>query len=74
MHAGILANLNQGRRQLASTLDGLHESARANLHVEHKRLGAFGKLLAHNRAGNQRDGLNRAGDIAQGIELLVGGR
>ena len=74
MHAGILANLHQGRCQLASALDGLHECARANLHVEHQRLGAFGKLLAHDRAGNQRDGLDRAGHIAQGVELLVGRR
>ncbi len=60
--------------QDAGCLDILHEGTGAHLHVEHQRLGALGDLLAHDRAGYQRDRLDRAGDVAQGVEQLVGGR
>ncbi len=58
--------------QLAGPGRVLHERARADLHVEHERVGALGDLLAHDRAGDQRDRLDRAGDVAQRVELLVG--
>ncbi|PRC61386.1 hypothetical protein C6A85_09430, partial [Mycobacterium sp. ITM-2017-0098] len=35
-------------------------------------MGALCDLLAHHRAGNQRKGLRRAGDVAQRIDLAVG--
>ena len=50
----------------------LHEGARADLHVEHQGVGALGDLLGHDRAGDQRDRLDRAGHVAQGVELAVG--
>jgi hypothetical protein len=52
----------------------LHERARADLDVEHKRARALGDLLAHDRARDERDGLDGAGDVTQRVELLVGGR
>ena len=36
-------------------------------------LGAFGDLLAHDRAGDEGDRLDRAGHVPQGVELAVGG-
>ena len=45
-----------------------------DLDVEHERAGALGDLLAHDRRGDERDGLDGAGDVAQGVELLVGRR
>ncbi|CAB4966772.1 unannotated protein [freshwater metagenome] len=50
-----------------------HESTRPGLHVEHQSPGAFGDLLAHDARCDERDRLDRAGHIAQRIELLVGG-
>ena len=50
----------------------LHERAGAELHVEHERVGALGDLLRHDARGDQRDRLDRAGDVAQRVELLVG--
>ena len=35
--------------------------------------GALGDLLAHDRGGDERDRLDGAGDVAQRVELLVGG-
>ena len=36
--------------------------------------GALGDLLAHDRGGDERDRLDGAGHVAQGVELAVGGR
>ena len=36
-------------------------------------VGALGDLLAHDRAGDQRDRLDGGRDVAQGVELAVGG-
>ena len=52
----------------------LHEGAAAGLHVEHEGVDALGDLLAHDRRADERDALDRAGDVAQRVELLVGGR
>ena len=60
--------------QLAGLARLLHERAAAHLHVEHERLGALGDLLRHDRAGDERDRLDRAGDVAQRVELAVGRR
>ena len=46
----------------------------ADLHVEHQSAGALGDLLAHDGAGDQRDGLDGPGDVTQRVELLVGRR
>ena len=47
---------------------------RAALDVEHQRVAALGDLLAHHRRGDQRDALDRRRDVAQRVQLLVGGR
>ena len=57
-----------------ASLDRLHERAAARLHVQHQRVDALGDLLAHDRRRDQRDALDRAGHVAQRVELLVRGR
>ncbi len=47
---------------------------RADFDVEHQRAGALGELLAHDRAGDQRQRLDGAGDVAQRVDLAVGRR
>jgi hypothetical protein len=66
------AELDHGLGQLAGVGEVLHERAGADLHVQHQRAGALGDLLAHDRAGDQRDRLDRAGDVAQRVQLAVG--
>ena len=61
-------------RELASAFGIGEERAGAELHVEHQRVGAFGDLLRHDRRRDERDRLDRAGDIAQRVELVVGRR
>ena len=58
--------------ELPGARDVLHERAGADLDVQHERAGALGDLLAHDRARDERDRLDGAGDVAQGVELLVG--
>ena len=53
---------------------GLHERAAAGLDVEHQRVDALGDLLAHDRRADERDALDRAGHVAQRVQLLVGRR
>ena len=65
--------LHHGAGQLPRRRRSLHERAGADLDVEHQRAGALGDLLAHDRAGDQRDRLDRAGDVAQRVQLAVGG-
>ena len=72
-HPVRVAQLHHGGRQLARLGLGLQERPAADLDVEHQRFGAFGQLLAHHRAGDQRQRLRRRGDVAQRIDLAVGG-
>ena len=60
------------RASSRACVDVLHEGAGADLDVEHERAGALGDLLAHDRRRDQRDGLDRARDVAQRVQLLVG--
>ena len=50
----------------------LHEGPPAHLHVEDQAVEALGQLLGHDRRGDQRDRLHRAGGVAQGVEAAVG--
>ena len=50
------------------------QRAGTDLHVEHQRAGPLGDLLAHHRAGDQRQRFDRGGDVAQRVELRVGRR
>ncbi len=45
-----------------------------DLDVEHERAGALGDLLAHDGGGDERHARHGARDVAQRIQLLVGGR
>ena len=51
-----------------------HEGAGAGLDVHDQRLQAAGELLGQDRGGDQRDALDRRGDVADGVEAAVGGR
>ncbi|OUJ75016.1 hypothetical protein BXA17_20000 [Acinetobacter baumannii] len=51
---------------LASTSAGS-----TGLDIEDEAVGALCDLLAHDRRSDQRDGLDGAGNVAQGVELLV---
>ena len=50
------------------------ERAAAGLHVEHQAVESLGQLLGHDAGGDERDRLDRAGDVAQRVEPLVGRR
>ena len=49
-----------------------HERAAAGFDVEQDAVAARRDLLAHDRRGDQRDALDRAGHVAQRVELFVG--
>ena len=55
-----------------ASLEVLHERPRAGLDVEQDRVGAAGQLLAHHARGDQRDVVDRRGDVAQRVHRLVG--
>ena len=57
----------------AGVLGRPHERAGAALHVEDERRGALGELLGEDARGDERDGGDGARDVAQRVELAVGG-
>ena len=61
------------REQLGG-LPGPHERARAHLHVEHQPVQILGELLAQDARRDERDGVHRRGDVAEGVEPPVGRR
>ncbi len=73
-HAVGLAEADHRAGELAGPVLVGEEGAGAHLHVEHQGVGSLGDLLAHDRRGDERDGLDGAGDVAQGVELAVGRR
>src|SRR5258707_673965 len=56
------------------TGDVLHEGSRTHLHIEHQRIDPLRELFAHDRAGDQGNTVDRAGDVAQRVQFLVRGR
>ena len=72
-HAVLLAEGDHRLGELARPLVAGHERAAADLDVEDERAGSLGDLLGHDRAGDERDGLDRPGDVAQRVEPAVGG-
>ena len=70
--AAVLAERDAQLGQLARGVEVLHERARAGLDVEQDRVGAAGQLLAHDARGDQRDVVDRRGDVAQRVHRLVG--
>ena len=51
-----------------------HESAVADLDVEHEGLGAFGQLLGQDRRRDERDAFDRRGHVPERVEFFVGRR
>ena len=70
--AHSLAGFNHQLGQKRGVFLGLHERARARFHVQHQPVDALGQLLAHDRGANQVGAFDRAGNVAQRIELAVG--
>ena len=66
------ARLDQKIGKMRGILFALHECARAHFHVQHKRVDPLRQLLAHDRAANQGRAFHRGGDVAQGVQLLIG--
>ena len=66
------ADRHQRLGQLAGCRERLHERAAAGLDVEHERVDPLGDLLAHDRGADEGNALDRAGDVAQRVQLLVG--
>jgi hypothetical protein len=61
-------------RQLLRHGRRVGKGAVAHLDVHHQPLQAGGQLLGQDAGGDQRHDLDRGGDIADGVEALVGGR
>ena len=57
----------------ARLVERLHERPVPDLDVEHDRLGAARELLRHDRARDQGNDVHSRRDVAERIELLVGG-
>jgi hypothetical protein len=68
----LLADRHHRLRQLSCPRPVLHEGAGADLDVEDEGSGALGDLLRRDRAGDQRDRLDGAGDVAERVEPAVG--
>ena len=71
--AAGLADRDHGTGEGERVVLLFHEGALAELHVEHERVDALGEFLAHDAGADERDALDGAGDIAERVELLVGG-
>ena len=74
LHAAphALADLDHGLREFDGLGHGLHECAGSDLDVEQDAARTRGELLAHDRAGDKRYAAHGRGDVAQGIDELVG--
>ena len=70
----VAAEVHHRAGELARGVQVLHEGARSDLDVQDEGSRALGDLLAHDGAGDQRDRLHGRCDVAQRVELLVGGR
>ncbi|MNB96233.1 hypothetical protein D3C75_434310 [compost metagenome] len=73
---GVPAELGADVHHRLGQRDGivqrLHERAAAGLHIEHDGVRAGGDLLAHDGAGDKRDGIHGCGYVPQRVQLLVG--
>ncbi len=72
--AGAVGDGHQALRQVAGHLFGVAEGAGAAFDVHHQPVEAGRDLLAQDRAHDQRDRFDAAGDVAHGIEPPVGRR
>ena len=71
--AGAMPELEHLLREHPRVVERLHERAVADLHVEDDRVGARRELLRHDRRRDQRHDVDGRRDVAQRVELLVGG-
>ncbi len=51
-----------------------HERAVAGFYVEHQRVNSLRHFFAHDGGGDQVGAFDCGGDVAQGVELFIGGR
>ena len=72
--AVALGDPGEPHRERARVGFGFHERAAADLDVEHERADALGDLLAEDRRADERDALDRAGDVAQRVHAPIGRR
>src|ERR671925_1756178 len=70
---GAAPELEHRLGELSRVVERLHEGAVADLDVEDDRVRPGRDLLGHDARGDQRDVLDRRRDVAQGVQLLVGG-
>ena len=68
-----LAGLDHELGEEGSVFLVFHERARAGFHVEHERIDSFRQFLAHDGRADQVWTLDRAGDVAEGVEFAIGG-
>lgn len=69
----VTAKVHHRAGKLARGVQVLHESTRPYLHIQDEGARALGDLLAHDRAGDERNRLHRRSNITQGVEPLVSG-
>jgi hypothetical protein len=67
------ADLDHHLRQCLCVLGSAHEGTAAAFDVQHDRARTGRQLFTHNRGGDQRNGVDRCGDVAQRIQLFIGG-
>ena len=67
----MLANRNHGICQLNCGINVFHKGAGTTLNVQQNAIGAGSDLLAHDARCNQRHRVNRCGNVAQRIKLLI---
>lgn len=73
LHAEELADADHGVGEGLGLLARFHESAGAVFDIEHEAVQAFSEFFAHDGGGDEGDGGDGAGDVAQGIEFFVSG-
>src|SRR6202142_3718996 len=71
--AHALAGLDHQFREIFGIGGLLHERAAAGLHIEHERVDSLRHLFAHDGGADQEGAFDGRGDVAQGVELLIGG-
>ena len=70
-HGG--ARIDESAVPVAGVVEVFHEGAGAAFDVQHECVDALGHFLGHDGGDDQRDGGHGGGDVAQGVELFVGG-
>ncbi len=67
----LRADIDHCLRKLHALFQRVHDSARPEFHVQHNGMCAGGKFFGKNTGCNQRNGVHRAGHIAQGVQFLI---